>query len=295
MMTDSSMEGLAVAVVENGRIAFVHGYGLTRPTRPAGRRPNRLPLGLAVEDGVGDPQRRPGGRRGVLADRSAGDLPHQPAPAGDAQNSLTVEQLLSQRTGLAKNAYDDRLEDGEDPAVIRAALGKLSPVCPPGHLPQLPERRLRHDHRGHREPDRRSLRRETVRSSLFAPLGMTGATIGEAGPDRRSNDWARPHRERRTLPLSPAYYRVPAAAGVNSTIVDLAVWMQAQMGLRPTCCRRRCWTRSRRRAWRRPPLWPLPIARALSHAGYGLGMRSFTYKGHRLVGHSGGSRATARP
>jgi beta-lactamase class C len=30
-----------------------------------------------------------------------------------------------------------------------------------------------------------------------------------------------------------------------------------------------------------------PLGRTLEHPGYGLGMRSFTYKGHRLIGHSG--------
>jgi beta-lactamase class C len=133
MMTDKSMEGLAVAVVENGRLSFVHGYGRTSAERgqPVDARTvfrwaslsktvsGTLSARLAA-DGVfslTDP---------VEAFHTSLRLP------GDAQRSLTVEQLLSQQTGLAKNAYDDRLEHGEDPAAIRAALGKLSTVCAPG-------------------------------------------------------------------------------------------------------------------------------------------------------------------
>ena len=33
--------------------------------------------------------------------------------------------------------------------------------------------------------------------------------------------------------MSDAYYRVPAAGGINSNIKDMALWMIAQMGLMP--------------------------------------------------------------
>ena len=46
-------------------------------------------------------------------------------------------------------------------------------------------------------------------------------------------DWAKPHRGHRVLPVKEAYWRVPAAAGVESDIVDFAKWMQAMMGARP--------------------------------------------------------------
>jgi beta-lactamase class C len=82
---------------------------------------------------------------------------------------------------------------------------------------------------------------------------------------------------------------VPSAAGVNSTIVDLSLWMQAQMGLRPDVLPAPVLDAAQRsRVNTASPYGRLPIARELKHAGYGLGIRSFTYKGHRLIGHSGG-------
>jgi beta-lactamase class C len=288
MMTDPSMEGLAVAVVEDGRLSFVRGYGRTSAEhgQPVDARTvfrwaslsktvsGTLSARLAA-DGVfslSDP---------LEAFHTSLRLP------GDAQNSLTVEQLLSQRTGLPKNAYDDRLEDGQDPSVIRAALRAVPEACAPGTCHSY--QNIAYDTITEVIRARTGEAYDaTVRRRLFAPLGMSGATIGAAGLTHAAA-WAKPHRNGRTLPMSEAYYRVPAAAGVNSTIVDLALWMQAQMGLRPDVLPAPILDAVQSpRVNTARPYGRLSIARELKNAGYGLGMRSFTYKGHRLIGHSGG-------
>jgi beta-lactamase class C len=116
---------------------------------------------------------------------------------------------------------------------------------------------------------------------------MTSTTIGLEGL-QAAKSWARPSRQGRATPLVDAYYRIPAAAGVNSNIVDLARWMQAQMGLAPAVLPAKVLAEIQRpRVNTGRPYGNSPLGRALEHPGYGLGMRSFTYKGHRLVGHSG--------
>jgi beta-lactamase class C len=70
---------------------------------------------------------------------------------------------------------------------------------------------------------------------LFRPLGMNSATMTRRGL-MSAQSWARPHRggkNSKPLEVLDAYYRVPAAGGVNSSIKDLAIWMQAQMGVDP--------------------------------------------------------------
>ena len=288
MMTDPSMEGLAVAVVENGRLSFVRGYGVTATENgePVGARTVFRWASLSKTVSA------------TLAARMAADGAFSlSAPLesfhtslrlpDDAQRRVTVEQLLSQRTGLGRNAYDGRLEDGEDPARIRASLGALTPVCPPGtcHTYQ----NIAYDTITEVIAGKtREAYGKTVQRYLFGPLGMKGATIGVDGLTSAAH-WARPHRHGRALPFSDAYYHVPAAAGVNSTIVDLAVWMQAQMGMRPDVLSPAVLDDVQRaRVATGRPYGRLNIARELKGPGYGLGMRSFTYKGHRLVGHSGG-------
>lgn len=288
MMTDRSMEGLGVAVVENGRLAFVKGYGVTasRDGQPVDARTvfrwaslsktvaGTLSARLAAEGtfSLSDPV-------GIF--NTSLRLP------GDAQNSLTVEQLLSQRTGLGKNAYDGQLEDGQDPAKIRQSFVSLKPVCPPGTCHSY--QNIAYDTVSEIIAARTGAPYAVaVKNRLFGPLGMNGASIGMAGLTSAAR-WAKPHRYGVELKLSEAYYRVPAAAGVNSTIVDLALWMQAQMGLRPDVLPQAVLDEVQRaRVATGRPYGRLNIARDLKSPGYGLGMRSFDYKGHHLIGHSGG-------
>ncbi|OYX00386.1 MAG: serine hydrolase [Caulobacter vibrioides] len=250
MMTDRSMQGLAVAIVEDGRLAFVHGYGYTAADNAERVSAKTVFRWASLSKTVA----------GTLTARLAADgaLSLQDPLSvfntslklpGDAQVGLTLEQLLAQRTGLGRNAYDGRLEDGEDPTVIRGSFASLKPVCPPGTC---------HTYQ--------NIAYDTITEVIHARTGL---------------DYAEAVKRR--------LFDVPAAAGVNSTIVDLAIWMQAQMGLRPDVLSGAVLGEVQRsRVGTGRPYGRLNIARELKGPGYGLGMRSFTYRGHNLVGHSGG-------
>src|SRR3546814_1512887 len=110
-----------------------------------------------------------------------------------------------------------------------------------------------------------------VRTQLFEPLHMTGASIGMADLTC-ARSWARPYRNGYPVKLTDAYYRVPAAAGVNSNILDMARWMEAQMGkepevLTPAVLKELHVGRVNTRA----PYGPTALGRALHDATYGLG------------------------
>ena len=113
--------------------------------------------------------------------------------------------------------------------------------------------------------------------------GHDDASTGLEGIES-SPRWARPHVRGGggwvALMPKPAYYRCPAA-GVNASISDMAQWLIAQTGHRPTCCRRRC----------SKPCTPGDLdpdrtarfrmaAQRLSSAGYAIGWRVFDYAGH---------------
>jgi beta-lactamase class C len=287
MMADPSMQGLAIAVVENGRLSFVRGYGLTAPEDGEKVGADTIFRWASLSKTVASTLSARLARDGVFSlDDPLGKFGTSLRLPGDAQNTLTVEQLLSQRTGLPRNAYDGWLEGGRDPRMIRQSLAAVRAAVPAGHLPHLPERRLRHDPRGGGD------RHPPVLCGRGSPaavpaLGMTSATIGADGL-RGASHWARPSHVGRALPLADAYYRIPAAAGVNSNIVDLARWMQAQMGQAPAVLPAEVLAEIQRpRVNTGRPYGNSPLGRSLEHPGYGLGMRSFGYKGHRLVGHSG--------
>jgi beta-lactamase class C len=129
--------------------------------------------------------------------------------------------------------------------------------------------------------------------NVFRPLGMTSASASRQGLVT-SKSWARPHRGRGGRPeevLEP-YYRVPSAGGVNGSIMDLTLWMRAQMGLAPQVLPQDALdavqsprvntpgeTRRRRNYVERTP-----------NSAYGLGWRIFNYAGNKVVGHHGGVR-----
>jgi beta-lactamase class C len=288
MMGDPSMTGLAVAVVEDGRIAFVRGYGVTAE---AGGEPIDAATSFRWASvsktvaGVLSAQLAAEGAFSLSERLSA--FPTSLQLPGGAERHLTVEQLLSQQTGLPKNAYDGRLEGGEDPVEIRTSLASVATVCPPGacHTYQ----NIAFDAVSEVIAARTGKAYEQVATErLFAPLGMTSATLGTTGLTQ-ARRWAQPHRHGQRLPFGEAYYRVPAAAGVNSNIVDLAKWMQALMGLRPDVLSPDVVSAAQRpRVATGRPYGRMAMAREITDAGYGLGIRSFAYRGHLLVGHSGG-------
>jgi beta-lactamase class C len=287
MMADRTMEGLAIAVVENGRLSFVQGYGRTSPKDGEKIDADTIFRWASLSKTVAGTLSARLARDGVFSlDDPLGKFGVSLRLPADAQNTLTVEQLLSQRTGLPRNAYDGWLEGGRSPREIRASLASVPMQCPPGTCHSY--QNVAYD--TIREVVEATAHRpyaEEARQRLFLPLGMTSATIGLEGI-QAAKHWARPSRYGRAIPLAEAYYRVPAAAGVNSNIVDLARWMQAQMGQAPAVLPGNVLTDIQRpRVNTGHPYGNSPLGRSLLHAGYGLGMRSFTYKGHRMVGHSG--------
>lgn len=287
MMADRTMEGLAIAVVENGRLSFVQGYGLTSAQDGEKVDADTIFRWASLSKTVAATLSADLARDGTfsLSDPLGKFNTSLRLPA-DAQNTLTIEQLLSQRTGLPRNAYDGWLESGRDPREIRTSLAAVPLLCPPGTCHSY--QNIAYDTiREVVETATHQPYAEVARQKLFLPLGMTSTTIGLDGL-QAAKHWARPSRNGYAMPLVDAYYRVPAAAGVNSNIVDLARWMQAQMGDAPAVLPAAVLADIQRpRVNTGRPYGNSPLGRSLEHPGYGLGMRSFTYKGRLLVGHSG--------
>ncbi len=139
--------------------------------------------------------------------------------------------MLTQQTGLTKNAYDERLEEGQDPRRIRADLAAAPLQCDPGTCHTYQNVAFDAASEILTEAAKRPFA-DSVSERFFLPLGMASASYGMDGLTR-AKDWARPHNGSQVRPLKETYWRVPAAAGVESNIVDFAKWMQAVMGERP--------------------------------------------------------------
>jgi beta-lactamase class C len=204
---------------------------------------------------------------------------------GGAQSRVTLGQLLAQQTGLTKNAYDERLEEGQDPRRIRADLAAAPLQCEPGTCHTYQNVAFDAASEILSEAAKRPFS-DSVSERFFLPLGMASAAYGMDGLTR-AKDWARPHNGSQVRPLKESYWRVPAAAGVESNIVDFAKWMQAVMGERPDVLPASVLRIAHMPRVNTPRLYGGDLARANSGAQYGLGWRSFNYAGHKLAGHSG--------
>ncbi|GAB2508530.1 serine hydrolase domain-containing protein [Pseudoxanthomonas sangjuensis] len=285
--------GLALAIVQNGRVLSARGYGVTDVSAPQSVDAHtvfRLAslskgfagtlTGLLVNDGALRWDSK-------VVDYVPGFRLNDPA----ATRQLTVADVISHRTGLrVHNAFDRDIENNAAYYTVAHKLASAPLDCAPGqcYAYQNVAFSLIGDvvfastgNFYEREVERR----------LFKPLGMNDASMGLAGIES-SPRWARPHVRNRNgwtaLTPKPAYYRLAPAAGINASISDMAQWLIAQTGHRPDVLPAPLLATlhapvistpgEMRTSWRH--------ARVQS-AGYALGWRVYDYAGHPLVFHAG--------
>jgi len=285
-----AMVGLAVGVVENGRITFLQGYGETLAGSGEPVTPETVFRWASTSKGVAATMVAKLAEQGRI-DLNAPVVNYAPdlkLPAGN-EYKATVGDLLSHRLGLYRNAYDNKLEEGQDPSVLRTSLSQLSAICQPGTCWSY--QNVAYDASSEMVSRVTNLPYEqAVRRYLFNPIGMSSGSVSMAGL-QANRSWARPHSAgRRPEPIVDTYYKVPAAAGINSNIKDMALWMEAQMGEMPDVLDARLLDTIQ------APYVVTPTERGrlrkflerVGTAWYGYGWRSYDYAGHRIVGHRGG-------
>ncbi len=233
--------GLAVAVVKNDKIVYLKTLGVTdiddgQPVTPhsvfriasLSKGFAATLAGLAFEE------------KNLSMDARVTDF----APAfqlkGGAETALSLAHILSHRTGLPPNAYDNLLEADQTPAKILPQYKKVKLICPVAACYAYQNIAFDLIHRV-LSAIYESGYDELVAERLFVPLEMETASIGRTAL-LESGDWAKPHRRKRNrqdrslfepwrkVEVKDAYYRVPAAGGVNASILDMAKWAAAQMG-----------------------------------------------------------------
>ncbi|WP_427454292.1 serine hydrolase domain-containing protein [Litorimonas sp. WD9-15] len=289
LMQQLEMTGMAMAIVEDGKTVFAKGYG--EELRDSGM--------FVTEDTV---FRWASVSKGVAAntllslvedgDITLADMAEDLAPSLDLpgeEKQVNLVHLLSHQTGIVRNAYDDRIEGGKAAKPTRTSLGKLGILCEPGtcHTYQ----NVAYDAAAEIIEGKTGLPYKTVvQERVFDPLGMDTASMTLEGLTRNKR-WARPHGRfgKKISSVKPTYYRVPAAAGVNSSVKDLAKWMTAQFpesGQIPL---------ERLDAMQTPVISTRGEQRFLNRrfgdlkqAHYGLGWRVYDFHGHKIVGHRGG-------
>ena len=292
IMADPQMVGLAIGIVEDGQITFLRGYGETLRGTGDPVTADTVFRWASVSKGVASTL-----VTGLAADGklSLTDPANKYASslrlANGTEAQATIADILSHRLGLHGNAQDPPLEDGVDARQLRSELAAIPPICPVGtcHAYQ----NVAYDAASEIvEKVTGKPYGDVADTRLFKPLGMTSATVGLPGLITAAS-WARPHDgSGRPQPrgIRDAYYRVPAAGGVNSPIRDLARWLQAQMGEAPRAlpAATLATLHAPRVATPRETSRQRKFRERISASFYGLGWRQYDYAGRRIVGHHGG-------
>ncbi|HRO63166.1 serine hydrolase domain-containing protein [Thermomonas sp.] len=293
MTNEGKLPGMAMAIVQGGRVVSARGYGVTDVSNP-------LPIdahttfrlaslskafaatvtGLLVNDGV------------LRWDSHLTDyVPAFQLSEPGAAEQLTVADILSHRTGLKRNTFDRDIERDADYHVLTTQLATAPMQCAPGscYAYQNVAFSLIGDIVFAATGQFYS---EVVTRRIFKPLGMNDASYGLEGITASAR-WARPHvrsgRGWTSLIPKPTYYRLAPAAGVNASISDMAQWLIAQAGHRPDVLPAPLLAtlhaplvdtpgETQVASWRRS---------RLTAASYALGWRDYSYSGHDVIFHGG--------
>lgn len=292
--------GLAVAVVRDGEPQFVKTWGEAAAGSGAPITPDTVFRVGSLSKGFASTLAGMAMVEGKLSpDALIAKFQSALSLAGGAEKQLTLAHILSHRTGLPPNAYDNLLEAGVGVEEILGKYKGVKLICPVGSC--YAYQNVAFDLIGGALSSAYGASYPAlVEERLFAPLGMTNASVDLAGLSASGN-FARPHvRDRlvkgadiygpwRAVEANEIYYRVPAAGGVNASISDMAKWLAAQMGHSPEIISPetlslihapRVVTPSENARMR-------PVSPRFRGAEYGFGWRIYAYEGNHLIAHSG--------
>lgn len=288
----SDTPGVAIAIVVDGQIALLKGYGVKKAGQPdkidtqtvfriasVSKGFASVLTGLLVEDGVLN-----------WDDKISKYLPEFSLSDKNNSDKLTIRHILNHTSGLVPHAYDNLIEENVSLNKIVGKLQRLPSLCPAGECYGYQNALY-------------SLIANIIKSAtgkeyssllsdrILKPLGMNGVSFSKRQLISSKN-YARPH-ERINWKISPVtprstYYSTIAASGLNASIKDMAQWLLAMLGNKQEVIPLSVIQKVNKPTVRTPQEhrkynWK----NRLKDTHYGMGWRIFDYSGHNLIYHSG--------
>ncbi len=283
--------GAAVAIIKNGNILLLKGYGKKNTKEEALIDKNTVFRIASVSKGFA------GVLAGVLVEDSLLNWEtkvseYLPSFAlRDTLNSkdLALKNILSHTTGLPRHAYTDLIEGNATFEEMVTDIQKLHLIGPVGKYYSY-QNVIYSLFSDIAEKVTEQPYEQLMYNKLFKPLGMQNASVSFDSIINNPNH-AVPHikttRGWRPRKISKNYYNVIPAAGVNASITDMAQWLKATMGRFPEVISEETLQQlytpvveTPRRRYRRH--WP-----KLKKANYGFGWRIFDYEDEKVIYHGG--------
>lgn len=285
--------GVAIVVISGGQVKSLQGYGVRR----AGTRETLTP----------DTVFRLASLSKSFAATAASELVNEGKISWDTTvtsvlpdvafknarygKQLTFRNILSQASGLPRHTYSHFIDENMSFTEIVRRLRYVNFACAPGKC--YAYQNVSYSLAGEMIKKKSGMSFEKyVEKNVFDPLGMRTASYGlnsyNASPNR-----AAPHisNGKRWIPTSvtPNWYRVAPAAGVNASIVDMSKFLLGQMGKRPEALPLAVLNPIQSRVTKNTPAQNYYGERkAVDNTAYGMGWRVFDYGRYKNFVHHGG-------
>lgn len=293
LVSDSDMVGMAAAVVRDGNVSFMETWGVRELGSTAEITPDTRFRIASLSKGFAATLTAKLIERDKLSIKDPITFFNQDFRLKDGASTaaVTVEDVLSHRVSLPPYAYDNLLEAGKQPPEILRKMNQVKPVCDVSECYAYQNVAFNMITSVIESVGSQSYS-ELVASELFEPLGMNSASFGSAGL-QIEDDWARSYSRSKNGPwktrsVKEAYYNVPAAGGVNASLLDMTKWLAAHLGYAPEVISDQALeliqtpvVKTAREMWRYRRM------KNLSNAHYGLGWRLYEYADTLVVNHSG--------
>jgi len=236
MMSRSNTPGAAVAIVKGDEVIFLKGFGLKKLGEPDSVDEHTVFRLASVSKGFT-------GVLGALLDYS--DILRLEDRLVDRvdsfdlksewhEDSLTIQHVLSQSTGLPYHAYTNLVEEGWERERLLNELAQVDFAGKAGEFYSYQNVSLGWFEVAAEEASGNEFA-GIVQEKIFDPLEMKDASMTHMEFTTAPNI-ASPHlrvrRGWRTIRISPDYYNVASAGGINASISDMSKWLLALMGNR---------------------------------------------------------------
>lgn len=205
-----------------------------------------------------------------------------------ATNSINLKHVLSHSTGLPRHTFGNLIEAGQSLQQMIPRLEEVPLIARPGQV--MAYQNLAYSlAQPMLEKESGMTYDSLMKNKIYEPLGMVDASI-----DFRSllenDNVAQPHNSRNSFSMKQKddYFSVLPAAGVNASISDMAIWINALLGHYPEVISKETLapiykknnTLPKNNPWSRS--WG-----NVDSVGYAMGWRTVNYNGQDLIYHGG--------
>ncbi|MDZ4323242.1 MAG: serine hydrolase domain-containing protein [Alphaproteobacteria bacterium] len=293
-MQEKKVPGLAVAIVMDGKVIFMKGFGVREVGRPE-------PVDTQTVFQIGSASKAITSVLVAILNRDqilSLDHPVETIP------KATVRHILSHTTGIPSPGFNALIERGVPAVDVYKKVVATTPNGPPGE--KFSYHNAVYSLIGEIIKRQSGLSFEdALQTRLLKPLHMTETSSTWdafiSRPNRASvhtftKDKEKRGKEGKTIsspalkvPYRQDYANFPAAAGCSSSIHDMALLLAAIMGTHPDVISPHDLNAFIQPLVHTPDQWQRTLAHRdrITETHYGLGWRTMTFGDHHLVFHAG--------